>query len=95
MLVWSHLRRPDHLFLSGKEVYYHLQEGTIAVIISFMNKYTGLDPILLAKMIPLILGLGSIVVFYHILRKLKVSYTVVVLSTLILIFSPKVVICFR
>ncbi|MBU4502477.1 MAG: hypothetical protein KKA79_07810 [Nanoarchaeota archaeon] len=94
MLIWPHLRRVDAVLLSGKEAYYHLQEGTVAVILTFLNQYTNLDILFLAKTVPIILGLASMLIFYNILRNLKINYAVVVLSTLILIFSPSFIYLF-
>ncbi len=94
ILTWPHLRRPESLLLSGKESYYYLQKGTIAVILSFLNHYTNVDTILLAKAIPIVLGILSILLFYGILRKAKFNYGIILLSTLILISSPSFIYLF-
>ena len=94
ILFWPHLRRAESLLLSGKEAYYHLHKGTIAIILSFLSHHLNLDIILLAKFIPIVIGLLTVLLFYEILRKLKFDYGVVILSTLILIISPSFIYLF-
>lgn len=94
ILIWPHLRRAENLLLSGKESYYHLKEGTIAVILSFLNQYTGINNILLAKLLPISLGILSMLLFYAILKKFKLNYAIVILSTLILVSSPSFIYLF-
>ena len=94
ILLWPHLKRQEILFLSGKEAYYHIQQGTVAIIISFLNNYINTDVILLAKIVPIILGISSMLLFYVLLRKFKFSYDIVIISTLILIISPSFIYLF-
>lgn len=94
ILTWPHVRRPESLLLSGREPYFHLQEGTVAIILSFLNKYTGVDTILLAKAVPVILGVFCMLLFYGVLRKVKLNYGIIILSALILIVSPSFIYLF-
>jgi len=94
ILTWPYIRRPENLLLSGREPYYHLQEGTLSFILSFLNHYTGVSIILLAKAVPVILGVLCILLFYEVLRKAKLNYGLVLLSSLILIISPSFIYLF-
>jgi len=94
MILWPHLRRPDAFLLSGKEAYYHISNGTLSIILEFLGKHMGLEMLLLVKLVPLIVGVLSILLFYAILKKLKLSYVSIVLATLILIVSPSFVFLF-
>jgi len=94
ILIWPHLRRQKTLLLSGKEAYFHLKGGPLVIVLSFLNKYTNADMIFLAKFLPIILGMLTVLAFYALLRKLKLSYDVIILSTLILIISPSFIYLF-
>lgn len=94
ILLWPHLSRAENLLLSGKEAYYHLQKGAVAAILSFLNSNIAIDIILLAKIVPIVLGILSMLLFYELLKKFKLSSGIVILSTLILIFSPSFVFLF-
>lgn len=94
ILLWPHLRRPEALLLSGKEAYYHLQSGTVATILSFLNTHTNIDMFLLAKLLPIILGIFSLLLFYGALRKSNFSYDIIIISTLILVISPSFIYLF-
>lgn len=94
ILLWPHLRRPEALLLSGKEAYYHLQNGPVATILSFLNAQTSVDPFLLAKLLPIMLGIISLLLFYGVLRKSGFSYDIIIISTLTLIISPSFIYLF-
>lgn len=93
-MLWPHLSRAENLLLSGKEAYYHLQKGITAFLLSFLNSNIAIDIILLAKIVPIILGILSMLLFYELLRKFKLSHGIVILSTLILIVSPSFIFLF-
>ena len=94
ILIWSHLRRPDALLLSGKEAYYYLQEGAVSTILLFLKDNIALNIIQLTKILPVTLGILSAILFYSILRRLRLNYGIVIISTLILIISPSFIYLF-
>jgi len=94
ILAWPHFRRPASLFISGKEPYHHLITGPVSMVLSFLNHYTGADIVLLSNILPMVLGVLTMLLFYNLLRKYGLDYSLVLISTAALIISPSFIFLF-
>lgn len=86
--------RPLSSFFYGFEAYFHLSSGVLKYVLSFFSYVFNVDVFLVAKFLPLVLGVFSLLLSSAILRKLGFAYPIVVLSSLILIFSPSFIFLF-
>lgn len=86
--------RDKSSLLYGFEAYFHLSHGTVGYVLSFFSYFFRVDIFLVAKVLPVLLGIFSLLLFFSILRGLGFKYWIVLLSSLILIFSPSFVFLF-
>lgn len=80
-------RSPSSL-LYGFEAYFHLSQGTVSYVLSFFSSLFHADVFFVAKVLPPILGILSLMLFYGILRRLGFRYGIIVIASLLLIISP-------
>ena len=93
-LVLPVFLRPRFNLLYGFEAYFHLGHGSVSYILSFFSYVFRLDVFLVAKVLPILLGVFSLLLFFSILKNLGFRYWIVILSSLLLIFSPSFVFLF-
>lgn len=74
--------------LYGFEAYFHVSKGPVSYVLSFFSSLLHADVFVVAKVLPVVLGVLSVVIFYEILTKLGFKQWLVALTCLILIFSP-------
>ncbi|MEM4244707.1 MAG: hypothetical protein QXR60_00685 [Candidatus Nanoarchaeia archaeon] len=72
----------------GFEAYYHITHGPLSRILSFFSYLLNIDVFLVAKILPVVLGILTLLLFFEMLKKLEFRYWIVLLASLILIFSP-------
>lgn len=88
------LFRSKSALLYGYEAYFHLANGPVSRILSFFSYVLHVDVFLVAKVLPIILGIISLLLFYSILKMLGFRYWLVLFASLILIFSPSFIFLF-
>lgn len=82
------LFRSKSTLLYGFEAYFHLTHGPVSLILSFFSYVLHVDVFLVAKILPIVLGVISLLLFFKILKMLGFRYWLILFACLILIFSP-------
>jgi len=85
VILTVHLLRDKSLLLSGKEPYFYLENWIQGWIIGFFSNF---DKFLVAKIIPIIFGVGFILLFYNTIKKLGFGREISFISCIILVISP-------
>lgn len=80
--------RDKFALLYGFEAYFHVSSGPVSYVLSFLSSMLNVDVFVVAKVLPVVLGVALIVIFYEILVRLGFKQWLVLLSCIILIFSP-------
>ncbi len=78
----------------GLEAYFHITQGPVSYIISFFSYLLNIDAFLVARFLPLVLGVFSLLLFFEILKTLGFRYWTIVISCLMLVFSPSFIFLF-
>jgi hypothetical protein len=74
--------------LYGFEAYFHISSGPVSHVLSLLSSIFNVDVFLVAKLVPVVLGVLAVIIFYEILVKLGFRQWIVLLASLLLVFSP-------
>ncbi len=86
--------RDKNSLFYGFEAYFHISHGPISYLVSFFSYLFHIDAFLVARVLPIVLGILSLLLFFEILKILGFRYWTIVLSCLMLIFSPSFIFLF-